>query len=94
MEDCGADVNATDDHGFSPLLMAAWAGRLAAVEWLLTREDLELGLEGVPPQSSSFLLRHLPHAFSNESTTSALEIAMRHWTVACPAAGTVSSRVG
>eukprot|EP01045_Picozoa_sp_COSAG04_P026835 COSAG04_NODE_3807_length_2511_cov_2.242537_2_plen_75_part_00 len=53
MEDCGADVNATDDHGFSPLLMAAWAGRLAVVEWLLTRDDVELGLEGVPPQSSS-----------------------------------------
>ena len=55
LEQCGANVNATDDLGFTALMMAAWAGRLPTVRYLLTNapDRPDLTLEGIPPQSSS-----------------------------------------
>ena len=55
LEQGGANVNATDDLGFTALMMAAWAGRLPTVRYLLTKapDRPDLTLEGIPPQSSS-----------------------------------------
>lgn len=55
LEKCGADVNAADELGFTALMMASWAGRLATVRYLLTDAPIrpDLTLIGIPPQSSS-----------------------------------------
>eukprot|EP00038_Savillea_parva_P012130 m.202447 g.202447 ORF g.202447 m.202447 type:complete len:247 (-) comp21775_c0_seq1:192-932(-) len=42
-----------DDHGFSPLAFAAWAGHRHVVMWLVAQEGINLTASGTPPMTSS-----------------------------------------
>lgn len=55
LEDWGSDPNAADDNGFTPLLMAAWAGHLEVVNYLIgsTLWQVDFMARGIPPMSSS-----------------------------------------
>ena len=47
----GAALNAVDHNNFTPLAGAAWAGNVAAVEYLVSRGAAR-GIAGVPPMTS------------------------------------------
>ena len=49
----GADPDAVDVGGFSPLLFAAWANHLHVIKYLLRHHDVALDRKGEPPLSSS-----------------------------------------
>jgi len=48
-----ADVDAVDEHNFSPLLFAAWANHLPVVRYLLRQNAVDVNRRGEPPLSSS-----------------------------------------
>jgi hypothetical protein len=54
---CGPEeLVAEDDHGFTPLCFAAWAGNLRVVTWLVAQPEVglaQLDAAGVPPLTSS-----------------------------------------